>query len=105
MGRASVDITGAGPHTIITPAANQSILIRRVLLTFSHDAAKALRVWFWAGPNIEAGPFYVSDGGEVRYLDTQSSRTYIGGEGVPLRITMDAGLSCAGLIDYELGSF
>lgn len=103
MLRASVDITGPGPHTIITPTANQSILIRRVLLTFAHNASSALRVWFWAGPNIEAGPFYMSDGGEVKYLDTQSSRVYIGGAGVPLSITMDAGLSCAGIIDYELG--
>lgn len=105
MARANVDITGPGPHVLVSAAPDENILIRNLLLTFSHSSPTALRIWFWAGDTIEAGPFYVTDGGEVRYKDTESLKRYIGPAGISLVATMDPGLSAAGIIDYELGSF
>lgn len=104
MARQSIDITGTGPHTIVTPSPSQSILITNLLITFSHDEPSALRVWFWAGASLEAGPLYVTDGGEIRYKSDESDRRYIGAAGVPFRISMDPGLSAAGFVDYDLGS-
>lgn len=105
MARANIDITGAGPHMLINPAADEHVLVHNLLLTFSHASTTSLRIWFWAGANLEAGPFYVTDGGEVRYKDTEAVKRYIGAAGVPLMATMDPGLSAAGIIDYELGAF
>lgn len=105
MKRASIDITGAGPHTIINPPSGDKILIHNVVITFSHAEPQSQLVWFNAGTNIEAGPFYVTDGGEIRYKSSNSDRRYIGGAGVPFVIEMDPALSAAGYVDYELGSF
>lgn len=102
--RASVDITGAGPHTIASPGAQNRIMLREVYVTFAHNAAKSLRVWFLFGSINPAGPFYVSDGGSIRYRKTESPNTYNGGEGESFVIQMDPGLSCAGFVDYEVGS-
>lgn len=105
MQRASIDITGVGPHTIVTPSASQRVLIHNVVITFAHAEPTSQRVWFNAGTDIEAGPFFVTDGGEIRYKSSESDRRYIGASGVPFVIQMDAPLSAAGFVDYELGTF
>lgn len=105
MGRANIDITGAGPHILINPAADEHVRVTSLLLTFAHASPTALRIWFWAGDELDAGPFYMTDGGELRYKDTEAVKKYIVTAGAPLRATMDPGLSAAGIIDFELGSF
>lgn len=105
MPRASIDITGSGPHTVITPGANEHILLKEMFITFAHEQPTALRVWFKFGTTLVAGPFYVTDGGEIRYQRSESPNTYEGGPGEPAVIEMDAGLSAAGLIDYEVGAW
>lgn len=36
MGRANIDITGAGPHILINPAADEHVRVTSLLLTFAH---------------------------------------------------------------------
>lgn len=103
MLRVSVDITGAGDHEVIAPVAGQKIIPSRALLTFSHAAAQALPVTFLRGTSILSGPFYVTDGGEIRYNVNDGFPLAVGvGEAVSIRLV--AGLSCAGYIEYELGA-
>lgn len=105
MARQSIDITGPGPHTISTPGANDRILLREVYITFAQNQPMALRVWFKFGTTLIAGPFYVTDGGEIRYRKTESPNTYQSPMGVGMVIEMDPNLSAAGFIDYEVGSW
>lgn len=104
MNRASVDITGAGNHTVVAGVAGQSILVHETLLTFSHASTEALRVWFKADSEIKAGPFFVTDGGKVRYENKDGARRYLGPPGAALVLELDDGLSCAGDIYYEMGA-
>lgn len=105
MKRASVDITGPGPHTIVDPGPSNKVMMRNLFLTFSHASETSLRVWFYAGTNVVAGPYYVSDGGQIRYKSSESSNIYIGGTGEPFDIKMDPDLSAAGTVDYEIGAW
>lgn len=104
MARASIDITGAGPHVIFTPGATDYFLARELFLTFSHSSVTSLRVWFWSASTLVAGPFFVTDGGQIRYKSSESQNTYKYGPGESFEITMDPGLSAAGIVDYEIGS-
>lgn len=102
--RASVDITGVGPHVIANPGAQNRVMLREVYVTFSHEAATSLRVWFMFGATNPAGPFYVTDGGQIRYRQTESPNAYNGSAGEDFSIEMDPGMSCAGFVDYDIGS-
>lgn len=104
MQRASVDISGAGDHTVIPGVAGQSILVHETLLTFSHGGVEALRVWFKTSSEIKAGPFYVNDGGKIRYENIDGAKRYLGPPGEPMIIALDPGLSCAGDVYYEMGA-
>lgn len=103
MIRVSVDITGAGDHAVIPAVAGQRTIPNRALLTFSHAAAQSLPVTFLSGSNIMTGPFYVTDGGEIRYNIADGYPLKMGA-GEALNIRLVAGLSCAGYIEYELGA-
>lgn len=105
MARQSIDITGAGPHTIFTPTAPEHFLARELFLTFAHTSTSSLRVWFWSASTLVAGPFYVTDGGQIRYKSAESANTYQYGPGEAFMITMDPGLSAAGYVDYEVGAW
>lgn len=104
MARESIDVTGPGPHIIFTPGSNEHFLARELFLTFAHSSPTSLRVWFWSASHLVAGPYYVTDGGQIRYKSSDSSNTYKYGPGEAFEITMDPGLSAAGAIDYEIGS-
>lgn len=103
MKRQSIDITGPGPHHIVSVTAPMRIIVRELFLTFSHSAEQTLRVWFWSGSNLAAGPYYVTDGGQIRYRSSDSTNTYEGAPGESFNITLDPGLSAAGSFDYEEG--
>lgn len=103
MKRASIDITGTGPHQIIDVTAPMRVIIREVFITFAHASTTSLRVWFWSGSNLAAGPYYVTDGGQIRYRSSESQNTYEGLPGEDVNITMDPGMSAAGHINYEEG--
>lgn len=103
--RSSIDIIGPGPHTIYTPPPTDRMLLSEVYVTFAHSSPTSLRVWFNFGPDIIGGPFYVTDGGEIRYRKANSANTYQSGMGVPFIIIMDPGLSAAGFTDYEVGAW
>lgn len=105
MPRTSVDITGAGSHSIATPGPTQRIMMREVFVTFAHNQPTALRVWFKFGTRIIGGPFFVTDGGDIRYRKTESPNTYQGEPGETFSIQLDPNLSCAGFIDYEVGAW
>lgn len=104
MARQSIDITGVGPHVIFTPGPNEHFLARELFLTFSHASPTSLRVWFWSANTLVAGPYYVTDGGQIRYKSSESRNSYKYGPGEAFEITMDPGLSAAGAVDYEIGS-
>lgn len=105
MPRASIDITGAGPHTIVTPGAMDRILLREVYLTFAHDQPQSLKATLYFDARLVAGPFYFSDGGDIRYRKDASPNTYQGQPGESVVIALDPNLSAAGFIDYEVGSW
>jgi hypothetical protein len=103
MLRKSVDITAAGDHVIVTPDSNEIIIPNRALLTFAHSGTQALSVTFLSGANILSGPFYVTDGGEIRYNIADGYPLKLGrGEAFAIRLV--AGLSCAGYVEYELAA-
>lgn len=104
MARQSIDITGPGPHIIFTPGSDEYFLARELFLTFAHSSEKALRVWFWSASTLVAGPYYVTDGGQIRYKSSESRNTYKYGPGEAFEITLDPGLSAAGAVDYEIGA-
>lgn len=104
MSRQSIDITGPGPHAIFTPGVSEYFLARELFLTFAHSAPTSLRVWFWSASNLVAGPYYVTDGGQIRYKSSDSQNTYKNGPGEAFEITMDPGMSAAGTVDYEIGA-
>jgi hypothetical protein len=104
MARVSIDITGAGPHVIFTPTASEYFLARELFLTFAHASPTSLRVWFWSASNLVAGPYYVTDGGQIRYKSSDSQNTYKYGPGESFEITLDPGLSAAGAVDFEIGA-
>lgn len=79
--------------------------MREAYITFSHEQTQSLRVWFRFGTTLVAGPFFVTDGGEIRYRKTESPNTYRGDPGEGFAIELDPDLSAAGFIDYEIGSW
>lgn len=105
MPRVSIDISGAGAHTVLVSNPMDRILLREVYITFAHDEPKSLRAWFYFDTTLIAGPFYFTDGGEVRYQKTTSPNTYQAEMGADFIIKLDPELSAAGFVDYEVASW
>lgn len=102
MIRKSVDITGTGPHAVLPAAAGMTNVVWRMVLTFAHQAAEAQKVTFLSGTDVVAGPFYVLDGGEIAYNASGEQRLPLA-TGAAFNIGLSPDVSCAGLIDYEVG--
>lgn len=102
MRHVSVNITGAGPHSVIDAVPGMRIIVTRIILTFSHAEPQAQPVAFYSGPDLIAGPFFILDGGEVEYERREGDATHMA-IGESFNVLLADGLSAAGVLNYELG--
>jgi hypothetical protein len=98
--KAIIDITGAGPHNIVTASAGDIPVIQSIFLTFAHVGPKALKVTMRTGSKVVAGPFYVLDG-QVWEWSRAGGNMFALNPGESFSIEMDSGLSAAGEIEYS----
>lgn len=102
VNRQSFDIAGPGVHAILPATEGRVPIISRATITFSHESTRALKVIFWSGPRIMAGPYYVLDGHRIDYVRGDAKPFYIEA-GETFSIELDDGLAAAGMVEYEIG--
>lgn len=100
----NVDITGAGPHTIIAPEAGRRFLIHSCLMTFAHQQAESQPIRFYSGSRLLYGPYYVYDGRELEW-ERDPTQTFDIRPGEPFVITMASGVKCGATIEFEVGTW
>lgn len=102
MPRLNIDISGAGPHTIIPVAAGKRFLIRSCLMTFAHQHAESQPVTFYSGSTLLYWPYLVYDGEKLEWV-RDPMETFDIKAGEDFRIGLAAGVRCGATIEYEIG--
>ena len=102
MQRINIDITGEGPHNVISPSAGKKFLISSCLMTFAHALPESQPVTFLSGSTILYGPYLVYDGEKLLW-ERDPNQTFDIKAGEAFRIQMAAGVRCGATIEYEIG--
>lgn len=104
MQRINIDISGAGPHTIIAPDAGKKFLISSCLMTFAHQMAESQPVTFLSGSTILYGPYLVYDGEKLIWT-RDPMQTFDIKSGEAFRIQLAPGVRCGATIEYDVGTW
>lgn len=104
MNRVNIDISGAGPHTIISPDAGKKFLIHSCLMTFAHQHAESQPVTFYSGSTLLYGPYLVYDGEKLEW-QRDPMQTFDIKAGEAFRIGLADGVRCGATIEYEIGTW
>lgn len=104
MQRINIDISGAGPHTIIAPEPGHRFLISSCLMTFAHQLPESQPVTFLSGTRILYGPYLVFDGEKLTWT-RHPMQTFDIRPGEAFMISLAPGLRCGATIEYEIGAF
>lgn len=104
MQRINIDISGEGPHDVISPSSGKRFLVNSCLMTFAHAHPKSQPVTFLSGSTVLYGPYLVFDGEKLMWQRNPDD-TFDIKPGEAFRIKLAAGVRCGATIEYEIGAW